>query len=176
MFRYEKKILKTHVHTRLRKLPDCTQIDCGEFGMLWLPWATHRKVWHKMAVWTATSDLQLSWFLRHWSAIYIRVVGSAFRQSKCTRQTGDVDRTILVAIETRSTVQGVHPIPVFREEAKCLWTPYTHLFFQRFNQLLLIQPTTNAKWSLNRRDNNSSNDTKRCWWYTILLMVRQIRW
>ena len=22
--------------------------------MLWLPWATHRKVWHKMAVWTAT--------------------------------------------------------------------------------------------------------------------------
>ena len=27
--------------------------------------------------------------------------------------------------------------------------------FQRFNQLLLMQPTTNAKWSLNRRDNNS---------------------
>ena len=46
----------------------------------------------------------------------------------------------------------------------------------KFNQLLLIQPTTNAKWSLNRRDNNSSNDTERCWWYTILLMVRQIRW
>ena len=22
--------------------------------MLWLPWATHRKVWHKMEVWTAT--------------------------------------------------------------------------------------------------------------------------
>ena len=36
-------------------------------------------------------------------------------------------------------------------------------FFQRFNQLLLIQSTTNAKWSLNRRDNNSSNDTRRCW-------------
>ena len=31
------------------------------------------------------------------------------------------------------------------------------------NQLLLIQPTTNAKWSLNRRDNNPSNDTRRCW-------------
>ena len=31
------------------------------------------------------------------------------------------------------------------------------------NQLLLIQPTTNAKWSLNRRDNNPSNDTWRCW-------------
>ena len=25
-----------------------------EFRMLWLPWATHRKVWHKMEVWTAT--------------------------------------------------------------------------------------------------------------------------
>ena len=23
----------------------------NEFHMLWLPWATHRKVWHKMAVW-----------------------------------------------------------------------------------------------------------------------------
>ena len=33
-------------------------------------------------------------------------------------------------------------------------------FFQRFNQLLLIQPTTNAKWSLNRGDNNPSNDKK----------------
>ena len=32
----------------------------------------------------------------------------------------------------------------------------------RFNQLLLIQPTTNAKRSLNRRDKNSSNDTRRC--------------
>ena len=42
-------------------------------------------------------------------------------------------------------------------------------FFQRFNQLLLIQPTTNAKCSLNRRDNNSSNDTRRCWWYTIFI-------
>ena len=39
----------------------------------------------------------------------------------------------------------------------------TQLVFQRFNQLLLIQPTTNAKWSLHRRDNNSSNDTRRCW-------------
>ena len=37
------------------------------------------------------------------------------------------------------------------------------IFFQRFNQLLLIQPTTNAKGSLNRRENNSSNDTRRCW-------------
>ena len=25
-----------------------------EFCMHWLPWATHRKVWDKMAVWTAT--------------------------------------------------------------------------------------------------------------------------
>ena len=39
------------------------------------------------------------------------------------------------------------------------------------NRLLLIQPTTNAKGSLNRRNNNSSNDTGRCWKYTILLMV-----
>ena len=35
------------------------------------------------------------------------------------------------------------------EEAKCLWTPYTHLF-QRFSRWLLIQPTTNRKGSLNR--------------------------
>ena len=36
-----------------------------------------------------------------------------------------------------------------REEAKRLWTPLIHASFcQRFNQLLLIQPTTNAKWSL----------------------------
>ena len=35
----------------------------------------------------------------------------------------------------------------YREEAKCLLTPYTHLF-HRFNQLLLIQPTTNAKGPL----------------------------
>ena len=32
-----------------------------------------------------------------------------------------------------------------------------------FNHLVLIQPTTNAKWSLNRRDNHSSNDTRRYW-------------
>ena len=38
-----------------------------------------------------------------------------------------------------------------------------------FSQLLLIQPTTNAKWSLNRRDNNPSNDTRRCWYYTIFI-------
>ena len=31
-----------------------------EFRMLWLPWATHRKVWHKMAVWTATCAWWLS--------------------------------------------------------------------------------------------------------------------
>ena len=47
-------------------------------------------------------------------------------------------------------------------------TLYTS-FFQRFNQLLLIQPTTNAKWSLNRRDNNPSNDTRRCWSYTFFI-------
>ena len=29
-------------------------IRIDEFRMLWLPWATHRKVWHKMEVWTAT--------------------------------------------------------------------------------------------------------------------------
>ena len=34
--------------------------------------------------------------------------------------------------------------------------------FQRLSQLLLIQPTMNAKGSLNRRDNNFSNDTRRC--------------
>ena len=37
-------------------------------------------------------------------------------------------------------------------------------FFRRFNQLLLIQPATNARWSLNRRDNNSSNDTRSIFW------------
>ena len=43
-------------------------------------------------------------------------------------------------------------------------------FFQRFNQLLLMQPTTNAKWSLNRRDNNSlttledADSTQFYWW------------
>ena len=31
-----------------------SQTCIDEFRMLWLPWATHRKVWHKMAVWTAT--------------------------------------------------------------------------------------------------------------------------
>ena len=30
------------------------------------------------------------------------------------------------------------------------------------SQLLLIQPITDAKGSLNRRDNKSSNDTRRC--------------
>ena len=59
-------------------------------------------------------------------------------------------------------LKGVSKARHEREEAKCLWTPYTHLF-QRFSQLLLIQPTTNMKGSLNRRDNNSSNDTRRCW-------------
>ena len=34
--------------------------------------------------------------------------------------------------------------------------------FHVFRQLLLIQPTTNMKGSLYRRDNNSSNDTRRC--------------
>ena len=39
-----------------------------------------------------------------------------------------------------------------------------------FNQLLLMQPTTNAKWSLNRRDNNSlttledADSTQFYWW------------
>ena len=32
----------------------CHTFAIDEFRMLWLPWATHRKVWHKMAVWTAT--------------------------------------------------------------------------------------------------------------------------
>ena len=31
-----------------------------EFCMLWLPWATQRKAWHKMAVWTATQRGWLS--------------------------------------------------------------------------------------------------------------------
>ena len=40
----------------------------------------------------------------------------------------------------------------------------------QFNQLLLMQPTTNAKWSLNRRDNNSlttpedADSTQFYWW------------
>ena len=29
-------------------------VGIDEFCMLWLPWATHRKVCHKMAVWTTT--------------------------------------------------------------------------------------------------------------------------
>ena len=29
-------------------------INIDEFRMPWLPWVTHRKVWYKMAVWTAT--------------------------------------------------------------------------------------------------------------------------
>ena len=45
------------------------------------------------------------------------------------------------------------------------------ILFQRFKQLLLIQPRTNAKGSLNRRDNSSSNDAEDAdnsqfyWWY-----------
>ena len=41
---------------------------------------------------------------------------------------------------------------------------------KKFNQLLLMQPTTNAKWSLNRRDNNSlttledADSTQFYWW------------
>ena len=41
---------------------------------------------------------------------------------------------------------------------------------QTFNQLLLMQPTTNAKWSLNRRDNNflttleDADSTQFYWW------------
>ena len=42
-----------------------------------------------------------------------------------------------------------------------------HASFKCFSQLLLIQPTTNAKVSLNRRHNNSSNDTRRCWLCSI---------
>ena len=37
--------------------PSCPPVflaGIDEFRMLWLPWATHRKVWHKMEVWTAT--------------------------------------------------------------------------------------------------------------------------
>ena len=30
-----------------------------EFCMLWLPWATHRKEWLQMAVWTATRAASL---------------------------------------------------------------------------------------------------------------------
>ena len=47
---------------------------------------------------------------------------------------------------------------------------------RHFCQLLLIQPTTNAKGSLNCRDYNSSNDTRRCWQCIILLIVSHIRW
>ena len=46
------------------------------------------------------------------------------------------------------------------EEAKCFQTLYTHLF-QRFSQSLLIQPTTNAKGFLNRRDNNYSKKNQK---------------
>ena len=41
---------------------------------------------------------------------------------------------------------------------------------EKLNQLLLMQPTTNAKWSLNRRDNNSlttledADSTQFYWW------------
>ena len=51
----------------------------------------------------------------------------------------------------------------FGEEAKCLWTPYTHLFFRGLISYCWYNPQPMAKWSLNRRDNNSSNDTRRCW-------------
>ena len=54
---------------------------------------------------------------------------------------------------------------------------YSTIRIARFNQLLLIQPTTNAKWSLNRRDNNSSNDTRRCWCKpTFPFMATDWRW
>ena len=71
-----------------------------------------------------------------------------------------VDRLCLKT-STASLQNGVCQWGI-REEAKCLWTPYTHLF-QRFSQLLSIRPTTNVKGSLNRRDNNSSNNDRRCW-------------
>ena len=102
-------------------------------------------------------------------------------------------------LNTHSNIHFPRKVPIFRagKNAKfalqhpiifgVLASPWTILKTEKiefafswemksFNQLLLIQPTTNAKWSLIRRDNNSSNDTKRCWWYTILLMVRQIWW
>ena len=40
---------------------------------------------------------------------------------------------------------------------------------------LLIQPTTKAKWLLNQRDNNSSNDTRRCWLDTIVNINKYLK-
>ena len=43
----------TGIHTRPHiYTPALSPID--EFCMLWSPWVTHRKVWHKKAVWTTT--------------------------------------------------------------------------------------------------------------------------
>ena len=41
---------------RTTKTKALSKVDpsTDELRMLWLPWETHRKVWHKMAVWTAT--------------------------------------------------------------------------------------------------------------------------
>ena len=44
--------VKFNQKLRNTSAPTASTID--EFRMLWLPWATHRKVWHKMEVWTAT--------------------------------------------------------------------------------------------------------------------------
>ena len=60
-------------------------------------------------------------------------------------------------------------LPKAKPLQHCFRVKYSSLHL-RFNQLLLMQPTTNAKWSLNRRDNNSlttledADSTQFYWW------------
>ena len=57
MLKWSLKLLSCRTNTSLRVYATRHynhEYRIDEFRMLWLPWATHRKVWHKMAVWTAT--------------------------------------------------------------------------------------------------------------------------
>ena len=45
---------KIFILTRLSSRTIWAADTIDEFRMPWLPWPTHRKVWHKMAIWTAT--------------------------------------------------------------------------------------------------------------------------
>ena len=62
-------------------------------------------------------------------------------------------------------------VPCLQSSISTLSFSFLALFFCYAVQFALVSmiTTTNAKWSLNRRDNNSSNDTRRCWYYTIFI-------
>ena len=86
-----------------------------------------------------------------WSSLCEQFIGCGFYQTLW----------LILALMHTETTSRFHCNMQWKRKAVYLPRRYWASFW--FNQLLLIQPTTNAKWSLNRRDNNPSKDTRRCW-------------